>query len=151
MSEVNLELNLLADVLMKKKEALQYIFNITENQEIILKQPKSQEITNLFNEMAAEKQKQIDVVLQSDIVFQDIFGRLKESFDDMAENSKPQIKRLQDLIKEVMDVDVAIRVKEERNKSLFNQNHAVNKPVAVNTMNTNKKYLLEQYAKHKKT
>ena len=147
MTERNLELNLLADVLFKKKEALQYILNITENQEMVLKQPKSQEITDLFNEMSAEKQRQIDTVLQSDVVFQDIFARLKNTFDDVAENNKEQVRILQDLIKEVTDIDVAIRVKEERNKTLFNQNHTTSKP---DTTNTNKRYLLEQYAKHKK-
>ena len=148
MSGANLELNLLADILFKKKEALQNIFNITENQEMILKQPKSEEITNLFNEMSEAKQEQIDVVLQSDIVFQDVFGRLKTSFDDVAQKNKPQIKNLQDLIKEIMDIDIAIRLKEKGNKSLFDKNHGISKP---DTTNTNKKYLLEQYAKHKKS
>ena len=146
MEELLLKMNLMVDILAKKKQALNQILDITENQETILLQPKSDELMVMFNEMNLEKQEYIQVVLQADDFFQNTFKDIKSNFEHNAEKYKDEVRDLQNKIKEIIDIDVKIRVKEERNKMLlpkFSTNLKIKAPKA------SKSYMLEQYAKNK--
>lgn len=145
MEEFGLKLNLLADILDKKTKALEQILNITENQRIVLEQPSDEGMIAMFNEMALEKQKHVDVVLNADTFFQSVFNDIKQNFDELAQSYLDKIKELQDRIRRVMDLDVAIRVREERNKELLPEARIKKIPKTVN-----KNYILEQYAKNNK-
>lgn len=142
MEEFLLKIRLLTDIVGKKKQVLNQILDITENQETVLLQPKP-EIT-LFNEMNMEKQNHIQTVLQADDFFQNVFDSIKEIFEKNAKNCADEIKQLQAEIKAVIDLDIKIRVKEQRNKMLLP------KPVTSLKGVPNKKYVLEQYQKNKK-
>ena len=147
MVEFSLKLNLLSDILERKKKALEQILNITENQEVVLNQGKSSELVDMFNEMAGEKQKYVEIVLQADILFQKTFGELKSYFESMAEQHLKEIKILQTQISSIMDLDVAIRVKEKRNKELADSRRSVHK---IQTPKVSKNYMLQQYENNKK-
>ena len=148
MIEFPLKLNLLSDILERKKKALEQILNITENQEIILEQEKSSEMVDMFNAMAAEKQKYVEIVIQSDNLFQKTFEEIKGAFDTMAEHHLGEIKTLQTQIAAIVDLDVAIRVKEKRNKEISDVGRTVHK---IQAPKASKNYMLQQYAKNKKT
>lgn len=147
MIEFPLKLNLLSDILERKKKALEHILNITENQEIILGQEKSSEMVDMFNSMAAEKQKYVETVLQSDSFFQKTFEEIKVAFDTMAEHHLKEIETLQTQIATIIDLDVAIRVKEKRNKEVVDAGRTMHK---AQTPKASKNYMLQQYAKNKK-
>ena len=146
MIDFALQLTLLSDILERKKKALEQILNITENQETILKQEKSPEMVDMFNQMAAEKQNYVEIVLQADSIFQKNFDGLKDSFDLMAEHHLKEIKLLQAQITAITDFDVAIRVKEKRNKEVAEAGRTIQK---IQAKKVSKSYMLQQYEKNK--
>lgn len=147
MNEIEVKLDILESSINKKIEILNQIYNITENQELFVKSLSGQEREDYLKSAAEEKQKLIDEILRIDTVFISTF----ESFNGMLnENRKlyrDRILMIQDKIKEVMDIDVKIRVKEERNRQLFIPNNNINTPV-VKGLKANRSYIIEQYAKN---
>lgn len=147
MSEIEVKLDILESSINKKIEILNQIYNITENQELFVKNLSGEEREEYLKSASEEKQKLIDEILKIDTVFISTF----ESFNGMLnENRKlyrERILMLQEKIKAVMDIDVKIRVKEERNRQLFIPNNTINAPV-VKGLKANKSYILEQYAKN---
>lgn len=125
----SIKVNLLSDVLAKKKAALTLILNITENQETLLTQPPSQEGAAFFRAMSLEKQKNIDDVLECDNVFSEVFGEISQSFEENANKNRADVLRLQEDIKSVMDLDIKIRFQEARNKELLEKKKNVQTPV----------------------
>ena len=97
--------------------------------------------------MNDEKQKLIDLVISSDNLFQSVFESSTEDFNLNAEAYKPQIKELQDLIRKVMDVDVKIRVQEQKNKDLIASQYPRTKIQAAKVSKGN---LLKKYESNNK-
>jgi adenylate kinase family enzyme len=143
-----MKLNILTDILIKKKQAMTQIANICENQSLLLVQPPSDERFEMLKEISVEKQKLIEAVIECDDVFQTIFGEISGNFEEKAKLHKSQVTVLQDKIKQVMELDVKIRAYEERNKNVVTDQRP--QPLDKNNPYT-KNYLREQYEKHKKT
>jgi len=101
----------------------------------------------MFREMNDEKQKLIDMVINSDNLFQSLFESSTEDFNINAESYKPQIKELQDLIRKVMDIDVKIRVQEQKNKDLIASQYPRTK---IKTTKVSKGSLLKKYENNNK-
>ena len=146
------EIRVLRDLLDKKQGALSQILAICENQETLYMHPPSPERTEFSKEIAVEKQRLIEIVLECDDVFQSIFTRLKPIFEAEAEKQPALISALQARIREVMEMDVKIRAQEERNKQLLaaesnGRSIATPQPPVVTKPRS---YVLDQYAKHKR-
>ncbi len=135
--------NLLFDILSKKKEALSQILNLTINQEtVLLSNEETPELNVFFNEMSKEKQKLIDEVINADNFFQSTFNEMSEWFDKNANQYGEQVKKLQEQIKSVIDVDVKIRLQEQKNKELASK--VRNKP-KIHALKASKSYILNKY------
>ena len=119
MDEFEAKLQLLIDIVSEKNIKLEQVLNITTNQETLLKiQDAPPEISTLITEMSAEKQKIIEAVIEGDEVFNNIFGSL-EDFEENAPRYKETVRRLQAVVKIAADMDVNIRIAEEKNKGII--------------------------------
>jgi hypothetical protein len=119
MNNIETKLNILIDGLHKKEQSLVEIVNITENQGTVLESSLPPGETQAF--MAAmnrEKQTHINTVLQCDTLFENMLKEIGPTLDAEQNNYKPQVKILQEGIRRVMDLDVKIRVCENRNSEL---------------------------------
>jgi len=148
MDEFQVRLRVLHEMLNKKKAALSQIEAITENQENILlsRHAAEEEGAIFFNGLNAEKQKLIDLVLEADALFQNLFDEIKDEFDRRASEFKDEIQSLKDGIKEIVGLDSKIRVREEKNKMLLEKTKPKNK---IASGAVNKAYVLKQYEKNK--
>lgn len=133
------KLELLIDILEKKKEVLHTILALTENQSTLLEQPSSIEILQAFKEVSDEKQKWIEEVLTLDTVFNRTFSKI-EGFEEEAHAYKETIIKLQKLVEQVTDVDIKIRVIEQKNNAW----------VLKQSSDQQKKDILSQYQKFSK-
>ena len=138
--ELHARLMLLLDILQRKKSALELIFNISENQGVVLNANDSQS-GQLFKEMSNLKQANIDEVLNFDNVFQSLFDSVKDSLEDIPSDLKPLVADIQAEIKGVMDLDYKIRLQEEINKDMYSRLTKPAKPVGV----VQKERMINQY------
>ncbi len=114
MSEFDININLLIDIIIKKKSNLERVLNITLNQRELLGKADS---SDLFVEMNKEKQILIDEILALDSVFQRKFNLISHNFnsDVVVKAYKNKIELVQDYIKSVLRLDNEIRIQEEKN------------------------------------
>ena len=147
MDNFHVRLKILSEMLNKKKALLTQILVITENQENILLSPyaATDEGAVLFTGLNDEKQKLIELVLESDRLFQNLFDELKDEFDARAKEFGEEIDLLKVRIKEIVDLDSKIRIREEKNKMLIEKS----KPKGKMNTGVSKAYLLKQYEKNK--
>lgn len=147
MDNFEVQLKVLFEILVKKKQALTQILSISENQEtILLSKMESSEISSFFVAMNSEKQDLIEEVIKSDDLFQSIFDGIKDVFEEKAKEYKDKITSLQSEIKVLIEMDTKIRLQEEKNKShLARMNKASKK---IDLSGTAKDYILKQYKKN---
>jgi len=147
MDDFAVHLRLLFDILVKKKQALTQILTISENQEtVLLSKMQPEEISAFFIAMNGEKQSLIESVINSDNLFQDIFGQIKDVFDEKAAEYKEDIANLQAEIKLLIEMDTRIRLQEEKNKShLARMNKNAKK---IDLSQAAKDYVIKQYGKN---
>ncbi|MDR2182671.1 MAG: hypothetical protein LBE55_00695 [Clostridiales bacterium] len=112
------KLALLQEILDKKQAALTDVLNISENQETLYLSPPSSQRREFLLEMGKQKQVQIDDVLACDEVFQRIFDSIADEFAQKKDEFAHEIRRLQDSINAVLQLDVKIRAQEEKGKAL---------------------------------
>jgi hypothetical protein len=119
MNTIETKLNILIDGLHKKERALLEIVSITENQGTVLESELPGDQAHEFvAQMNREKQTHIQSVIQCDQLFEKILKEIGPALDKEADAYKPQVVVLQESIKKVMDLDVKIRVLEEKNNQL---------------------------------
>jgi len=157
--DINAKLNILRDILVKKKSSLAQILSITENQSEVLRcQEGNVEIQSMFSQMNIEKQSFIDSVINADNLFQSMFDEMADELTNTTTDYRESIILLQNLIREVTDIDVKIRVAEQKNKELILQkqnkdkrepNNQNNSGVKINVPKVSKNYLLKQYESNK--
>ena len=148
MQDVNLKLTILQDILVKKKSLLSQVLSITDNQEQILQHSDGNpEIKQMFSEMNIEKQNLIDNIMAADTLFQNMFGEISDELSNSTTDFRPRILALQALIREVMDLDIKIRVREQRNKDIVSKTYTKPK---INVPKASKAYMLEQYKQQNK-
>jgi len=149
MEQIDAKLKIMLEVLNEKKQILESILNISENQEtILLITQENEEIKTLFMDMSVEKQKHIDQVVEKDERFNNLFLSMGEAFEQQADFHKDIIKQLQEEIKTVSELDIKIRAMEEKNR-----NHIVNKTINKKTQQgakVNKNVMLDRYKKNTK-
>lgn len=148
LSSINEKLKNLSNILNEKLELLSQVFNISKNQEMFLIQLKDEDTLNSYLSISLkEKQKIIERLKTID----DIFIKIFESFGGELNNNKDffeeDIKNMQDKIQKITDLDIKIRIQEEKNKPKF-QNIAQNKQ--IKTLKANKNYILQKYSENTK-
>ena len=116
MDPVETKLNILIDGMKKKSQALTEIKSITENQGTVLASAlKKDEILAFIVQMNREKQVNIQTVIDCDNLFEKILKEIGPELDANQHLYGPQINAIQEMIRVVMDLDVSIRVLEDKN------------------------------------
>ena len=116
------KLEVLLDGLKRKQNALNEIVNITTNQQVVIKSRLSHaEIMTFILEMNVGKQDFIKTVKDCDDMFERLLQEVGPALDAEADMYKPQVAELQKYIRQVMDLDVKIRVLEEENNTLLDE------------------------------
>ncbi len=136
---VEVKLEMLKSLLVKKIEMLEQILAICENQQLVLSSPGHEEF---LTDMYSEKSRLIDEVLNNDNLFNKIFSEL-EGFEEQAHGFADEVSQLQGLIKTAVDLDFKIRAQERKNSGYMRiaKKPAASKPV---------KNLMDEYTKHNK-
>ncbi len=105
--------------LQKKKEVLEKIADLTQDQSLVLRE---QEVDlDRFGDLIEEKQKWIEQLNLLDTGFEKLFARVKEEIELHREQHKDEIVTMQGLIKEITDLSVVLQTTELRNKVRFEQ------------------------------
>ena len=148
MDSFSVQLRVLSEMLDKKKAALAQIISITENQENILLSPYAESDGGalFFNGLNDEKHKLIGLVTEADDLFQNLFDSIKEEFEARAPEFKDAIDALKQSIREVVDLDSKIRVREEKNRMLIERAKPRRKPPVSGV---SRAHLIQQYQKNK--
>ncbi len=111
---------MLEESLVKKLEVMNRIEEENDRQTNILK--NSEEVDEeAFDDTVEKKAELVDQLLLLDEGFQSLFDRVKQELGDNKEQYRDQIKRLQDLIHDIMDKSTSIEAHEHRNKKLAEQ------------------------------
>ena len=147
MEDVSVRVKLLNDVLDKKIELLTTIYTITENQGVILSMEDFENRSSFLNEAVFEKQKLIDEVMMADDVFESMYQGLKDEIVSNKEALREFIAHMQERIRKIMDLDIKIRVREEKNRLLSAETSPNRR---LNTFKASKKHILDQYSKNSK-
>ena len=114
---VSASLDMLEDSLIKKIEVMKDIQKENEKQKEILK--NSNEVDEeAFDKILDAKGNLIDELLRLDDGFQSLFDRVKAEVGENKELYKDQIRRMQELIKEITGLSASIEAEEHRNKKL---------------------------------
>ena len=131
MNDMNLRLNLLLDGLIKKEHSLLEIVSITENQGTVLESGLPPDDARAFIvQMNREKQVFIQEVLRCDSMFETVLKEIGAELDANQDLYVEEVRQLQTYIKRVMDLDVKIRVCEDRNEELMKKNGVAANPAA---------------------
>ncbi len=148
MDELKINFDVLMGILLKKESLLQQILTLTENQyTVLLCGEEIPEAAGMFSEMNAEKQRLIDEVINADNVFQSTFEAMSDDFSRHADNYTNEVTGLQEAIKEVVGIDVKIRVAEQKNKDLIGRKRPKSK---MNVIKMSKNNLLQKYESNNK-
>ena len=152
--EFETKMAVLADILEQKKESLQAILIISENQEnLYLSGVDVSQRRDFVLEMGKEKQKCIDQTITCDEMFQSIFDSISGIFNSHAQHHPKAVKRLQDGIDEVLKLDVKIRAQEEKTKVVAKEiwDKMSTTSVAKKTNTISKDYILNKYKDNNRT
>lgn len=146
MSDIKVKIDILNDALDKKEKLLVSIYNITENQELFYKLEDENQKNKLIKESSREKQIIIDEVISIDNIFINIVEEIKEELKYEKDLYQEKLNIMTEKIKKVTDLDIKIRVKEERNRRIFEFDKIKNSQ--IKTLKTSKSYIIKQYEKN---
>lgn len=114
---VSVSLDILEDSLVKKLDVMNKIEAENEKQKEILKNPDEVDF-DAFDKTLDDKGALVDELLKLDDGFQSLFDKVKAEVGNDKELYKDQIKRMQNLIKEIAGKSASIEAAEYRNKKL---------------------------------
>ena len=122
MDKMITELNIMIDGLKRKANALAEILNITENQRTVIESDLPfEEIRDIIFQMNEGKQAAIQIVRTCDDMFEAMLKEIGQDLEARQDMYKPQVRKMQEGIRKVMDVDIKIRVGEEENNRLLDE------------------------------
>lgn len=108
-------IQLLADTLKKKREVLNLLMNITQQQEsVITSEPFREE---QFLQIITLKEEHIQNLAKLDTGFEQLYNSVKEELTNNKEKYLAEIAVLKDLITDITDLSVRLQAMEKRNKS----------------------------------
>ncbi len=147
MKEIYFKIKFLTDILERKYKLLGQIYNIMENQEFFEKTLNGEDKEILLGEAIKEKQKIIEEVIAADNTFMKVFGEFKGDLNRNQEKFKPEIRKMQEKIRLVADMDFKIRAKEQRAKKGVRVLPSVPSK-KIKTLKASKSYILDKYKKN---
>lgn len=112
-------LNILEESLNKKLEVLEKIQNYNAEQHKLFSE--GQVSLDRFDEFIDEKGKLIEQLSRLDDGFESLYAKVSEELKDNKAKYAEQIKRMQELVKQITDKSVVIQTEEARNKTLVEQ------------------------------
>jgi len=151
-------LNIMTDGLKRKAAALESIAAICENQRTVIESELPLEkVREMVFGMNDEKQAAIQIVRDCDEMFEKMLADIGAELEVQQHLYKPQVKIMQDKIREVMSLDVKIRVAEDENNKLMDERRSTELPPSHNagikpkvTMPTNAAKVVDAYKEGKK-
>lgn len=142
MQTFEIKLKLILDILKEKKEKLQRLAIITENQGTVLEaKEKTSETVNILTELISEKQRLIDEILGYDDVFLKYYEEIKHELnnENIRRDNRDTILKMQELIIQVNESNEKVIVLERANDSKVEKlksNIEVAKRNKQNTLNS---------------
>lgn len=147
MEEIKQKLNYLISLLDEKKTLLIQILNITENQELFCKQLYGETKESFLKDSLKEKQILISKISIIDNTFITTFNSFNGDLNKNSSLFKDTLFLMKQKIKQITDLDIKIRLKENNNKIFFNQTTIMSKPRIIKSSKT---YIINEYAKNSK-
>lgn len=110
-------LNVLEESLMKKIDALNSVQEYNNRQQKLFQS----EITDItvFDSYVEEKEQLIEQINKLDEGFENLYDAVAEELQNNRDKYKPQIRRLQELVRKVTDMSISVQAQEARNKKLI--------------------------------
>lgn len=148
LEEIYNKINNLNYLLDRKIEILSIILNITKSQGIVFKEQEG--IDSFINMSINEKQSLINELISIDEMFLNIFESFKGALNRNKNIFKEDIRQIQNKIQKIADMDINIRLQEEKNKQLVNNNIALSSKNKVKTLKVSKDEMLKKYINNTK-
>lgn len=148
LEEIYNKINNLNYLLDRKIEILSIILNVTKSQGIVFKEQEG--IDGFINMSINEKQSLINELISIDEMFLNIFESFKGALNQNKNIFKEDIRQIQNKIQKIADMDINIRLQEEKNKQLVNNNIALSSKNKVKTLKVSKDEMLKKYINNTK-
>ncbi|MBS5794491.1 MAG: hypothetical protein ACLUCH_02170 [Lachnospirales bacterium] len=148
LEEIYNKINNLNYLLDRKIEILSIILNVTKSQGIVFKEQEG--IDSFINMSINEKQSLINELISIDEMFLNIFESFKGALNRNKNIFKEDIRQIQNKIQKIADMDINIRLQEEKNKQLVNNNIALSSKNKVKTLKVSKDEMLKKYINNTK-
>lgn len=148
LEEIYNKINNLNYLLDRKIEILSIILNVTKSQGIVFKEQEG--IDSFINMSINEKQSLINELISIDEMFLNIFESFKGALNRNKNIFKEDIRQIQNKIQKIADMDINIRLQEEKNKQLVNNNIALSSKNKVKTLKMSKEEMLKKYINNTK-
>ena len=148
LEEIYNKINNLNYLLDRKIEILSIILNVTKSQGIVFKE--QERIDSFINMSINEKQSLINELISIDEMFLNIFESFKGALNQNKNMFKEDIRQIQNKIQKIVDIDINIRLQEEKNKQLVNNNIALSSKNKVKTLKMSKEEMLKKYINNTK-
>lgn len=110
-------LRMMQDVLRRKKASLQEVLEVTREQDYLLHANELDD--EAFSATVEKKTDLINKINDSDDAFQVIYKRIGDSMKERAAEHEKDIMAIQELIRDVTELQAAIQVLEKKNKDTF--------------------------------
>lgn len=135
--------DILVDSLKQKKQLLEKIYEVTENQKALLELSEGPDIAT-FEEAMDTKEIYINKLVQVENGFDSIYNRVSEVLKNSPVYYKEKIQVMQGLITEITALSVDIQAQEKRNKERF-ENFLKGKQQEIKQFNTSSKVAANYY------
>lgn len=112
-------IQILEQDLKKKNQILDAVIQVNQVQKDALEDPNLD--PDDFDEIVEEKGKLIDSLEHLDEGFEQIYARVREELMDNKEAYRDEIRRMQELIRQITDKTATVQADEQRNKVLMSQ------------------------------
>lgn len=153
------KINNLNYLLDRKIQILSQILVITENQNIVFKGFNDDSINELINMSYDEKQSLINELVNIDSMFLEIFQSFSGSLNKNKYVFEQEIINIQNKIQQITDIDLKIRLQEEKNRQISintsnykgnNINQTTNNIDKVKILKMSKEEMLKKYNSNNK-
>lgn len=132
MDDIRTYINILSDSLIKKLDVLQNLLSLTKEQNLILDEQNPDKVdVDGFDRAFEKKEKLIAQMQELDKGFDSVYKKIGRLLSENKEEYKPEILKMQNLIRSITDTGMELESLEQKNKTLFNtfirnKRHAIN-------------------------
>ncbi len=123
MNQTGTYINIMQESLLRKKQYLEEVLDLTKRQEQLAKQKKIDE--EAFGETIDKKDILINNILEIDKGFSSVYDRVRAEVLDNRELYQDELLNMQKLIKECVDLGMKIEALEERNRAALERAFSV--------------------------